>query len=112
MSTKFSKDGQQIIAGGSGMNEIKVFANDADSEAKFQTQLDLRSLPEPVLEIDVSSANQEFVFGLAKGKSFICNYESTDKQNKKKHLNYNGNFDFFARKSQELVKSRNRGIPA
>ena len=58
MSTKFSKDGQQIIAGGSGMNEIKVFANDADSEAKFRTQLELRSLPGPVLDIDVNSAKQ------------------------------------------------------
>ena len=38
MSTKFSKDGQNIIAGGSGMNEIKVYANDADSaDPKFKT---------------------------------------------------------------------------
>ena len=31
MSTKFSRDGQNIIAGGQGMNEVKVFANEADT---------------------------------------------------------------------------------
>lgn len=57
MSTKFTKDGQYIIAGGSGMNEIKVFANEADSSnAKFKTQFELRSLPGPVFDIDVSSS--------------------------------------------------------
>ena len=36
MSTKFSNDGQYIIAGGAGGNEVKIFANDADSNAKFE----------------------------------------------------------------------------
>ena len=55
MSTKFSNDGQYIVVGGSGMNELKVFANDADGEGQFKTQIELRSLPSPVFDIDVSS---------------------------------------------------------
>lgn len=57
MSTKFTKDGQSIIAGGSGMNDIKVFANKADTRnATFNVQFDLKSQPAPVYDIDVSSS--------------------------------------------------------
>ena len=99
MTTKFSKDGQYIIAGGQGMNEIKVFANDADSDAKFPTQFELRSLPSPVFDIDVRPNEQQFTFGLGKGKSFICTYKDNDVKNK--HINYNGNFDCYALKAEQ-----------
>jgi WD40 repeat protein len=35
-STRFTNDGHFIIAGGAGKNELKVFANNADTKADFK----------------------------------------------------------------------------
>jgi WD40 repeat protein len=53
-STKFSNDGNFIIAGGAGKNELKVFNNNADSNADFKIQMEIREMPMPVNTIAVN----------------------------------------------------------
>ena len=45
------------------------------------------------------------MIGLGGGHSFLCNYEQKEKQ---VHINYNGNFDCFALKAEQMKKSRNQ----
>lgn len=74
-STRFSNDGNFIVAGGAGKNELKVFANNADTKADFKVQLEIKDLPSPVYSLDTNPAAKQFAFGLGNGNLFICNYD-------------------------------------
>lgn len=66
-STRFTKDGNFIISGGAGKNELKVFMNNADTTATFKQQMEITGLVSPVFTIDVSPTEKQFAFGLANG---------------------------------------------
>ena len=74
-STRFSNDGNFIISGGAGKNELKVFMNNADSTATFKTQMEIKDLPDAVFSIDVAPNEKQFAFGLGNGNVYCCNYE-------------------------------------
>lgn len=50
-STKFTHDGNFILAGGAGKNELKVFANNADTTATYKLQMEIKDLSGPVYQI-------------------------------------------------------------
>lgn len=102
MATKFTKDGQYIMAGGAALNEVKVWANEADSFGQFTTQFEMKSLPGPVFDIDVSPSEDQYVLGLEGGKSYMCNYYQNEQP---KHVNYNDDFDSFALKASQKKKA-------
>ena len=76
LSTRFSSDGNFIIAGGAGKNELKVFMNNADSSASFKTQMEIKDLPAAVYTIDKAPNDTKmFAFGLGNGNCYVVNYE-------------------------------------
>lgn len=54
LATRFSADGNFIIAGGAGKNEIRIFANNCDSTANYKLQMEIKDLPSAVFSIDVN----------------------------------------------------------
>ena len=53
-ATRFTKDGNFIIAGGGGKNELKVFQNNSDTSGTYKIQMEFKDLPSPVTSIDTS----------------------------------------------------------
>ena len=53
LSSRFTNDGHFIISGGAGKNQIKVFANDSDTEKKYDQLLSL-DLKSSVLSLAVN----------------------------------------------------------
>ena len=63
------------MAGGAGKNELKVFANNADTKADFKIQMEIKDLPSPVYTMDTNPAIKQFAFGLGNGNLWLVNYD-------------------------------------
>lgn len=61
-STNFTPDGQFIIAGGAGKNEVKIFHNDLQTSRKYPVQYQITDLPDCVTHI--SNNHNTVVVGL------------------------------------------------
>lgn len=77
-STRFSNDGNFIFSGGAGKNELKVFANNADTKADFKIQMEIKDLPAPVYTIATNPTSKQMAFGLGNGNLYLCNYDLDD----------------------------------
>ena len=51
-AARFSNDGNFVIAGGAGKNELRIFANNVDSSRSFKPLMEITGLPCPVYCID------------------------------------------------------------
>ena len=56
LSSRFTNDGQFMISGGAGKNQIKVFANDSDTDRQYNEMLSL-NLKSPVISLAVNPHN-------------------------------------------------------
>lgn len=105
-STRFSNDGNFIVAGGAGKNELKVFANNADTKADFKIQMEIKDLPSPVYTLDTNPVIKQFAFGLGNGNLYMCNYDiDTTTQ---EFTPYIGDFENFSIKKLKTEDKENQ----
>lgn len=76
-STRFTNDGNFIVAGGAGNNEVRVFANNSDTSATFKLQLEIKNMACPVTNVETNPnpGTKQMAFGMSNGNVIIMNYE-------------------------------------
>jgi len=76
-STRFTNDGNFIIAGGAGNNELKVFMNNSDTTATFKLQMEVKNLPCAITNVatNPNPDTKQIAFGLSNGMVYVLSYD-------------------------------------